>query len=187
MAKMYSLKKRSAAGIAAALLVAAASAGLFARPAYATEPANPAACSALPFQQFDFWIGDWDAFVVGKPDTPVARNHVTRILDGCVLLEVYEGTSGLIGQSFSVYDASRNVWHHSWVTNRGELLTIEGGLRAGDMVLSGTDRTKEGKKRLVRGTWKSVEGGVQETAVRSADGGKTWNPWFDLIFRPHKQ
>jgi hypothetical protein len=73
------------------------------------------------------------------------------------------------------------------VTNRGELLTIEGGLRAGDMVLSGTDRTKEGKKRLVRGTWKSVEGGVQETAVRSADGGKTWNPWFDLIFRPHKQ
>jgi hypothetical protein len=184
---MYSMTKGSGAGIAAALLVAAAGAGPFAERLSAAEPANASACSAPPFQQFDFWIGDWDAFVVGKLDTPVARNHVTRILDGCVLLELYEGTSGLVGQSFSLYDASRNVWHQSWVTNRGELLTIEGGLRAGDMVLSGTDRSKEGTKRLVRGTWKSVQGGVQETAVRSADGGKTWNPWFDLIFRPHKQ
>ncbi len=93
----------------------------------------------------------------------------------------------MIGQSFSIYDATRKVWHQSWVTNRGELLVIEGGIRAGEMVLSGVDRTKDGKSRRVRGTWKPVEGGVRETALRSTDGGKTWNLWFDLVFRPHKR
>jgi hypothetical protein len=174
------------AGIAAVCLFAAGSTGLFAQSESAAEPAKAAACSTPPFRQFDFWVGDWDAFEADKPDMPVARNRVTRILGGCVLLEVYESTNGLIGQSFSIYDASRNVWHQSWVTNRGELLVIEGGMRVGEMVFSGADRTKDGKKRLVRGTWKPVEDHVRETAVRSTDGGKTWNPWFDLLFRPHK-
>jgi hypothetical protein len=183
---VYFITGRPTAGIAAVLLFVAGSTGLFAQSESAAKPAKAAACSAPPFQQFDFWIGDWDAFVVDKPELPVARNRVTRILEGCVLLEVYEGANGVVGQSFSIYDASRNLWHQSWVTNRGELLIIEGGMRRGEMVFSGADRTKEGKKRLVRGTWKPVEGGVRETAVRSTDCGKKWDPWFDLVFRPHK-
>lgn len=35
-----------------------------------------------------------------------------------------------------------------------------------------------------RGVWKPEKGGVRESAVTSADGGKTWEPWFDLMFRP---
>jgi hypothetical protein len=34
--------------------------------------------------------------------------------------------------------------------------------------------------------WKPVNGGVRETAFSSTNGGKTWKPWFDLMFRPHK-
>jgi hypothetical protein len=183
---IYSMTKSSGAGIAAVLLFFAGSTGVFAQSVSAAGPAKAAACSAPPYRQFDFWVGDWDAFDVDKPNLPVARTRVTRILEGCALLEVYEGTNGLIGQSFSIFDASRNVWHQSWVTNRGALLVIEGGIRAGEMVLSGADRTKDGKTRLVRGTWKPVEGGVSEAAVTSTDGGTTWNPWFDLVFRPHK-
>jgi hypothetical protein len=150
------------------------------------EPAKPAICSAVAYRQFDFWAGDWDAFDVDKPNAPVARTQVTRILEGCVLLEVYEGTDGLVGQSFTIYDASRRVWHQTWVTNQGGLLIIEGEMLSGEMVLIGADRTKDGKERQVRGTWKRVDGGVRETAVTSTDGGRTWNPWFDLVFHPHK-
>lgn len=147
--------------------------------------ANPPTCVAPKYRQFDFWIGDWDAFDIDDPRTVVARTRVDRILDGCVLLEDYHGANGSHGESFSIYDASRKVWHQSWVTNRGKLLVIEGGVEAGAMVLSGADRQADGKQRLVRGTWKPVSGGVRETAVTSIDGGKTWEPWFDLIFRPH--
>jgi len=151
----------------------------------AADASKPASCAAPEYRQFDFWIGDWDAFDVDNPRIKTARNHVDLILDGCVLREDYEGSDGHKGQSFSIYDASRKVWHQSWVTNRGELLVIEGKFEAGEMVLSGVDRTAAGQP-LVRGIWKPVDGGVRETAVTSTDGGKTWKPWFDLVFRPHK-
>jgi len=146
-----------------------------------------AACSAPEYRQFDFFAGDWDGFELDKPDVKVARNRVSSILNGCVLLEDYRGADGSHGESFSIYDASRKVWHQTWVTNRGALLVIEGGMHGDEMVLSGSDRTLDGKERLVRGVWKAVRGGVRETAVRSVDGGKTWTPWFDMIFRPARK
>ncbi len=160
--------------------------GMATRPPSAEESAKPASCAGPEYRQFDFWVGDWDAFDVDNPDKVVARNHVDRILDGCVLLEDYQGANGSHGQSFTIYDASRKVWHQTWVTNRGQLLTIEGKMQAGEMVLSGADLTADGKERHVRGVWKPVNGVVRETAVTSTDGGKTWEPWFDLWFRAHK-
>jgi hypothetical protein len=153
----------------------------------AAQTSKATACSAPEYRQFDFWIGDWDAFDIDQPGKLEARNRVSRILDGCVLLEDYEGTNGSHGESFSIYDASRKVWHQSWVTNRGRLLVIEGGMRDGEMILSGSDRTADGKERKVRGVWRAMNGGVRETAAISMDGGKTWQPWFDLMFRPHKE
>lgn len=148
--------------------------------------AQPPACSAPEYHQFDFWAGDWDAFDVGKPDTAVAHARVDRILDGCVLLEDYQAANGSHGESFSIYDGSRKVWHQSWVTNRGRLLIIEGRFESGVMVLSGADVQPDGRQRRVRGIWKPAPEGVRETAFTSIDGGKTWDLWFDLIFRPHK-
>jgi hypothetical protein len=142
------------------------------------------ACNAAVHRDFDFWIGDWDAFDAANPTASVAHVRVDRILDGCALQETYEGQNGLHGQSFSVYDQPRGVWHQSWVTNRGQLLTIEGKMEGSAMVLTGSDRTQDGKQRIVRGTWKPDGGGVRETAVTSTDTGATWTPWFDLLFRP---
>jgi ketosteroid isomerase-like protein len=142
------------------------------------------ACFAPEYHQFDFWLGDWDSFDFGTT-TQDAHIRVTRMLDGCVIHEDYQSVDGHKGQSFSIYDASRKVWHQTWVTNRGQLLVIEGEFQTGEMVLSGSDLTSTGEKREVRGVWKPVEGGVRETAVVSFDGGKTWKPWFDLIFRAH--
>jgi hypothetical protein len=149
------------------------------------DSAKKAYCTAPEYRQFNFWVGDWDAYDVDKPNVPVARNCVDLILDGCVLREDYRDTTGHHGQSFSIYDSSRKVWHQTWVTNRGELLVIEGTFEAGKMILEGVDHP-DGTERHVRGVWKPVPEGVRETAVTSTDGGKTWKPWFDIIFRPHK-
>jgi ketosteroid isomerase-like protein len=152
------------------------------------DPQNTKApfCTSSENHQFDFWLGDWDTYDVSKPKEIIARNHVDRVLDGCVIREDYQQSDGMHGQSFNVYDKSRSIWRQSWVTNRGTSLTLEGKLDSGAMVLQATD-IEDGKEVLVRGTWKLVDGGVRETAVKSTDGGKTWTPWFDIIFRPHKQ
>jgi hypothetical protein len=142
-----------------------------------------AECRAPEYRQFDFWAGSWDVFDTGG-SAQVAQAQVDLILDGCVLREDYQGADGHKGQSFTIYDTGRKVWHQTWVTNRGELLMIEGTFRNGEMTLSGA----QDGKTLVRGTWRAVAGGVREIAVKSGDGGKTWTPWFDLTFRPpHKQ
>jgi ketosteroid isomerase-like protein len=148
------------------------------------QTSAPSACAALQYHQFDFWVGNWEAYDADDLSVPVAHARVDRILDGCVLHEDYRGTNGSHGESFTILDTQRNVWHQSWVTNRGALLVIEGQMQNGAMTLSGEDRTPDGKQRLVRGTWTPVKGGVSEVAVLSTDGGKTWTPWFDLIFRP---
>lgn len=144
------------------------------------------ACTAPEYRQFDFWIGDWDTFEVGASNKLVARNRVTSILDGCALLEVYEQRDGLHGQSFTIYDTTRKVWHQSWVTNRGQLLTLEGRMDGDRLILTGSDRGSDGKAKLIRGVWKRVEGGVRETAETSSDDGRTWKPLFDIVFRAHK-
>ena len=146
----------------------------------ASEP-----CSAFEYSEFDFWLGDWDSFDIGTSKKD-ARVSVERVLDRCVIHEDYQGVDGHKGESFSIYDASRKVWHQSWVTNRGQLLVVEGNMQDGAMVLAGMDRTTSGKERQVRGVWKPVDGGVRETAFTSTNGGKSWKPWFDLMFRPHK-
>lgn len=158
-------------------------AGFAAKGASAAATANTRPCVSSEYKQFDFWIGNWDAFDIDDPTTEVARVEVDRILDGCVLHEQYDATDGSRGQSFSIYDASRKLWRQSWVTNRGKSLVIEGQIKAGAMILSATDRSLGGPT-LVRGTWKPVNGGVREVAVRSINNGKTWKPWFDLMFRP---
>jgi hypothetical protein len=165
-------------------IVALICAALYAAPRTSAQSAE-AACSAPEYHQLDFWIGDWDAFDVSEPTIASAHIRVDRILGGCVLEETYEGANGARGQSFSIYDKSRGVWHQTWVTNRGKLLVIEGKIQNGAMILTGSDRTADGKPRLVRGIWKPDSAGVRETAATSTDDGATWTPWFDLLFRPH--
>ncbi len=138
----------------------------------------PTTCKDPAYHQFDFWAGNWDVFDVGSP-TKVAHARIDSILEGCVLREDYRDTGGHEGQSFTIYDASRKLWHQTWVTSDGVLLEIEGRFEHNEMVLSG----KNQKGELVRGAWKPVNGEVREFAQKSADDGKTWNPWFDIMFR----
>ena len=161
------------------LVVLLAGSGLAAARAASAEGPKSSFCATPAYRQFDFWAGDWDVFDVGSP-IKVAHAQVDLILDGCVLREDYQGADGHKGQSFTIYDAARNVWHQSWVTNRGQMLVIEGKIENGEMVLTGEDHATGA---LVRGWWKPVNGEVRETAATSTDAGKTWKPWFDLVFR----
>jgi hypothetical protein len=144
-------------------------------------------CMAPEYRQFDFFLGDWDTFDIAAPDKVIARNRVTSMLGGCALREVYEQREGLVGESFSTFDASRRVWHQSWVTNRGQLLLLEGRMEGRRMVLTATERDSTGAASVVRGIWWREGVSVRERAERSRDGGATWTPWFDIVFRPHRK
>lgn len=144
-------------------------------------PAPPSApCSAPECHQFDFWIGRWDVF---DPLGHVAgTNEITSILGGCVLHEHWNGAKGGSGQSFNVYDASRGLWHQTWVDAQGGLLVLEGGWRDGRMVLTGDRASRAGPHAPVRNriTWTPLaRDTVRQYWDASSDSGRTWTVQFD--------
>ncbi len=169
-------------------LIAPAVLALGAGAAVARVPAvPPPPCAATEYHQFDFFVGDWDTYDISAADSIVARNHVTPILGGCALEEVYDQNDGLHGVSISAWDPSRRRWHQTWVTTRGrEVLLLNGGLRGGKMVLTASERQPDGSSSLLRGTWWREGAAVRERAERSTDG-REWSVVFDIVFRPHHE
>ncbi len=147
--------------------------------------ATPSRCAGPEFHRLDFWLGDWDTFNPDGSGPSQARNRVTSILDGCVIHEVYDQYDGHRGESFTIYDAGRQVWHQSWVTNRDELLILEGRFDGDILTLVGSNLDPQGKPETIKGIWKPQGKGVRETAYISRDGGKTWSDYFDILFLPH--
>lgn len=147
--------------------------------------AAPSKCAGAEYHRLDFWLGDWDTFNPDGSGPSQARNRVTPILDGCVIHERYEQTDGLTGESFSIYDASRQVRHQSWVTNSGTLLVLEGRFDGDTLTLVGSNLDAHGKPETIKGIWKQQGRGVRETAYISRDGGKTWDDYFDILFLPY--
>jgi len=148
--------------------------------------ASPTACSAPEFHRLDFWLGDWNTYEANGHGPSEARNRVTPILGGCVILEHYAGTDGEVGESFTIYDASRQIWHQTWVTNNGQLLALEGRFAGHELTLQGIKTLVDGKRELIRGVWKPQLNAVRETAYVSKDGGKTWTMDFDILFKRHR-
>ncbi len=147
--------------------------------------AAPASCTAPEYHQLDFWLGDWDTFNPDGSGPSQARNRVTSLLGGCVILENYQQNNGHMGESFNIYDATRKVWHQTWVTNRGELWVLEGTFKDGVLTMTATTLDGDGKPVRHRATWQAQGKGVREIAWSSKDDGKTWGQDFDILFLPH--
>jgi len=147
------------------------------------QGAATAPCAAGAHAQFDFWIGQWDVY--GSSGGKVGTNRISKKLGNCVLHEHWQGAGGVEGESFNVHVAARNVWHQTWVDNRGNLLQLEGGLQGSDMVLS--DRHVGGKRDpavINQVRWSPLaDGSVRQHWQRSADAGSTWTTVFDGLYR----
>src|SRR5260370_15206346 len=134
---LLSIVATVAAAAALPLPGAAPKAGNSTPAASATVASAPApTCRSPDHRQLDFWVGDWDAYDMPATGRPAAHVTITSLLDKCVIHELYEGDPGVRGESFSIYDPTRKVWHQTWVSNRGELLIIAAGMRHGRLMLA---------------------------------------------------
>src|SRR5205085_1203971 len=92
------------------------------------------AASPLPraaYHELDFWVGEWD--VASAAGQRVGSSRIERILDGCVIEENYSGRLGDTGRSYNLYDAPRDRWQQTWVSDRGLLLEYHDRLVDGAM------------------------------------------------------
>lgn len=141
-------------------------------------------CDSPESKQFDFWIGEWELSYVedGKPGK--SRNRVTKVLDGCAVLEEFTGEPGtkLNGRSYSTYDRLARTWKQTWVDNTGAYLDFTGAFAEGRMTLARDATAGKGvKQRMV---FQDIRrDSLKWLWQKSEDGGATWKTQWEIDYR----
>lgn len=152
-----------------------------------TSPSPPAAlpCSAEEFDQFDFWVGDWDVFPNGANQL-VAQSKIEKLYGNCAIRENWMPLKGGSGGSLSGFDPDTKIWRQTWIGSQPGHVDFTGGLANGRMVLTGHWRNVNGpgQSALIRMTYsKNIDGSVRQFGEQSIDHGLNWTSSFDFIYR----
>jgi hypothetical protein len=165
--------------ISAALLIALAA------PAAAQVPAG---CDTPESHQFDFWVGKWEVHPNGA-DKIIAHSLIEKKYAGCAIRENWMPLGkelGGGGGSLSLYEPRLKQWRQTWVDSSGTRVDLDGGFADGVMSITGNwaGFAGPGKDALVRMNYQlQPDGQVRQWAQSSTDGGKTWTPAFDFLYR----
>lgn len=149
-------------------------------------------CSRPEFRQFDFWIGEWEAF--GIKGQKAGDSKISVILDSCVILEEWTSASqqqGLTyaGKSFNSYNAAAKQWQQTWTDNTGNTTEFLRGEGNDGKIVFYADKVTgpEGKIFKRRLTFTKLSNDkVRQFGEMSNDGGTTWITEYDLEYRRKK-
>ncbi len=146
-------------------------------PVWAQHPA----CPESEYRLFDFWIGEWDVFANG---TKAGENSIKPILDGCALLETWNGAAGGKGTSLNYYNPKTKRWNQYWVWQNGNPLgLLEGEFKDGKMVLGSAIDGPDGTKIHHRITWTANQDGTVRQLWESSADGLAWKIVFDGLYK----
>ena len=151
----------------------------------AVQPPNP--CEAPEQKQLNFWVGEWTAAWPGPKEGEIQKgsNSITRILDGCIVQETFDGgkDSPLRGHSVSVFDMQSGKWKQTWVDNQGSYLDFVGEFKDGQMILGREFRKADGTKIMHRMVFKNITPNSFDWSWEaSKDGGKTWQVQWPIKY-----
>jgi hypothetical protein len=149
-------------------------------------------CSRPEFRQFDFWVGNWEAF--DPKGNKAGDSKISIILDSCVILEEWTsaGTQqGLIysGKSFNSYNDATKQWQQTWTDNTGNTTEFLRGEGSNGKIVFYADKVTGSKGEIFmrRLTFtKLSDDKIRQFGERSDDSGKTWTTEYDLEYRRKK-
>jgi hypothetical protein len=149
-------------------------------------------CSQPEFRQFDFWVGNWEAF--GPKGKKAGDSKISIILDSCVILEEWTSAGaqqGLIysGKSFNSYNAATKQWQQTWTDNTGNTTEFLRGDGSNGKIVYYADKVSgpKGEIFMRRLTFTKLnDDKVRQFGERSDDAGKTWTTEYDLEYRRKK-
>ncbi|MEO6719207.1 MAG: hypothetical protein ABIN67_02535 [Ferruginibacter sp.] len=149
-------------------------------------------CSGQVYRQFDFWIGEWEAF--GPKGNKAGDSKISSILDSCIILEEWTSSGavqGLIyaGKSFNTYNAATNQWQQTWVDNTGGSNEYLKGRFENNSIIFQTMpfhfvKDSLGTRRLT--FFNLGKDKVRQLGEISKDNEVTWTTEYDLEYRRKK-
>jgi hypothetical protein len=147
-------------------------------------PAPPAGCDSPESHQFDFWVGSWAVSPTSQPDKHIADSLIEKLYLGCGVRENWMPLKGGGGGSLNIYVPAEKAWRQTWIDSSGSRAEFKGGWTGTAMVLTGVWPQPGHETQLTRMTYAPAAGGaVRQAGETSDDGGKTWQPSFDFLYR----
>ena len=126
-------------------------------------------------RQFDFWLGSWTVRI--PAGFQAGTDTISSSPDGCLIEQDWQGSFGLAGRSFSVYDPRRERWVQTWIGPAGGVSTLEGRLEDGTMVLIGPTVGPNGEPVLTRNRFVRLDDDTIDLEIHnSTDDGASWAP-----------
>ena len=152
-------------------------------------PVNPApekaVCETMSgFNDFDFWVGDWDVYSNDEARQLQGTNSITKHHKNCLIMENWTNVQGGTGRSMNYFDPVEDQWRQLWVAG-GYSIDYTGGLdETGSMVLNGKiNYYATGKSHAFRGTWTPNEdGSVRQFFEQQNPEDQKWAVWFDGLY-----
>ncbi len=90
--------------------------------------ADEVPCDDAPYDQLDFWVGEWNAqWDVSDDQVGRGTNSITQDeYRNCVITERFESEI-LRGVSISAYDSQLGQWRQMWMDDNGGIYALLGG------------------------------------------------------------
>jgi len=148
-----------------------------------TDQPSACNCCSEKHRQFDFWLGEWEAFSNGNL---AGTNSISLLQDSCLIRENWISAGGTYtGTSYNFYNEANDQWQQLWIDNQGGYLELHGNFEANRMVLSSEEMTSQkGEKYRNRITWTdNPDGTVRQQWEISKDGGESWEAVFDGLYK----
>lgn len=143
------------------------------------------ACSDKAFQEFDFWLGQWQlSWNTPSGETKTGTNTIEKILGGCVIQESFTDGS-FSGNSVSTYNKATQQWQQTWVDNQGSYLVFNGRFENDTMRLSMAPQTnQEGKTIIRRMQFKEIKTNSLTWYWQSSeDNGENWQDLWVIKYQ----
>lgn len=154
------------------------------QPVEKQAPAKPVCETMKSFNDFDFWLGEWNVYSNDDARQLQGTNTITKHHKNCLIIENWTNLQGGTGSSMNYYDAVEDQWRQLWVAG-GYSIDYTGGLNeSGAMVLSGKiNYYKTGKSNAFRGTWTpNADGSVRQFFEQQDPESQEWAVWFDGLY-----
>jgi tetratricopeptide (TPR) repeat protein len=141
-------------------------------------------------RQFDFWIGEWDAYVTGTANL-AGHSRIEKASGGCMILENWTslGNIPFEGKSMNFVDPSTKKWKQVWIGSNGLNVSefLNGEYRDGAMRFEFETTNAQNQKQLVHFYFfnENVDQ-VRQLHETSTDDGKTWVTTYDFTYKRKK-
>lgn len=146
-------------------------------------------CSNPVYRQFDFWIGEWEAF--GVNGKKAGDSKISLILDSCIIYEEWTSASlqqGLryAGKSFNTYNAATKQWQQTWVDNVGGTNEYMQGKFENNQIIYTSTAFKFSKDTMAirKMTFTNLDANkLRQHGEISKNNGLSWSTEYDLEYR----